>query len=78
MNWTPSNPSEPTSGHAGDPTMESSGARMCPKCGKTFICDIAAGKSTCWCFKLPQNMKVPQTSDTPCLCPTCLSNLARM
>lgn len=43
----------------------------CPQCCTRFVCDLAAGKSQCWCFHLPPAL--PVTSDAGCLCPACLT-----
>ncbi|MGB0582573.1 MAG: cysteine-rich CWC family protein [Limisphaerales bacterium] len=45
--------------------------QKCAACGQSFPCDIAAGKSTCWCFELPQKSEVPD-SGASCLCLRCL------
>ncbi|MBI5772375.1 MAG: cysteine-rich CWC family protein [Verrucomicrobia bacterium] len=48
------------------------GAKKCSRCGAAFTCDIAAGRSTCWCFALPH---VPPAGkpEQDCLCPQCLA-----
>ncbi|OEF29508.1 cysteine-rich CWC family protein [Vibrio rumoiensis] len=42
----------------------------CPECGSDSHCDIAAGKTTCWCFHVEER-EVTQKYDT-CLCRQCL------
>jgi len=49
----------------------SAGGKICEACGRAFVCDIAAGKSQCWCFHLPAVMPV-KDADGDCLCETCL------
>lgn len=47
------------------------GEKICEACGRAFVCDIAAGKSLCWCFHLPAVMPV-KDADGDCLCEECL------
>lgn len=52
-------------------------SRSCPSCGKSSECDLAAGRSHCWCFDLPVMKatlaRVAETSGGDrCLCPDCL------
>jgi hypothetical protein len=46
------------------------GEKVCPQCGESFVCGIAASGERCWCFDLPNVM--PVKPDTACLCPNCL------
>lgn len=41
----------------------------CGRCGETFGCGGAEGKTSCWCAELPAIM--PMGADD-CLCPKCL------
>jgi hypothetical protein len=54
--------------------------QTCPQCGATFACDIANGKTHCWCMELPSIPKeiTAQTAGVSvgCLCPDCLKALA--
>ncbi|WP_087463493.1 cysteine-rich CWC family protein [Oleiphilus messinensis] len=43
----------------------------CPECGTAVKCDIAAGKSQCWCFELP-SIALPSDQKAACLCKPCL------
>lgn len=44
----------------------------CPQCQQPAVCDIQAGKSTCWCFDLEPREITANTTST-CLCRHCLS-----
>ena len=55
--------------------MEETGGRVCERCGAKFVCDMAAGKSSCWCFELPRVM--PVIPSTSCLCPKCLETAVK-
>ena len=46
------------------------GHKSCPQCGSNFICGIADGGQTCWCFDLPNVVSLDK--ETTCLCPECL------
>lgn len=51
--------------------------KQCAQCGADFTCGISAGKSTCWCFDLPNVIpldSIPRDDDAQagCLCPACL------
>lgn len=46
----------------------------CPECNENTHCDIAAGKSTCWCFNV-EKREVEKPNDL-CLCRKCLDNKA--
>jgi uncharacterized protein len=52
------------------------GCKVCEQCGSKFICEISAGKSTCWCFDLPRVMPVIPSTD--CLCPSCLDKAVKL
>jgi len=50
------------------------GQRICPRCGTSFVCGVAAGTGECWCFELPHVLTVPETDGAAaCLCPNCLN-----
>ena len=46
----------------------------CSNCGITFTCDIADGKSSCWCFFVQARPQVPlhELDEDNCLCEACL------
>jgi len=56
-------------------------SQICPQCGTTFGCDIAQGKTHCWCMELPAIPKdiTAKTAGLSegCLCPACLKELAQ-
>ncbi len=45
--------------------------KRCPRCGTTFTCGPATGKTHCWCSELP-NVGPVASSAHDCLCPDCL------
>nr|WP_202436427.1 cysteine-rich CWC family protein [Vibrio eleionomae] len=45
----------------------------CPSCGKPAQCDIAAGKSTCWCFSVEEREPMLGLETESCLCRDCLT-----
>ncbi len=47
--------------------------KTCSQCHHNMICDIQQGKSTCWCFELPNIMPVEETTGG-CLCRECLES----
>ena len=51
----------------------------CPKCGKTFTCDLESGKSRCWCFDIDIDteslMSLKDSGLEGCLCRECLLNV---
>ncbi|MFB9136260.1 cysteine-rich CWC family protein [Vibrio olivae] len=45
----------------------------CPSCNQPAHCDLAAGKTQCWCFDLETRDLSSQSSDHSCLCRHCLA-----
>ncbi|WP_086983746.1 cysteine-rich CWC family protein [Vibrio aphrogenes] len=43
---------------------------FCPQCAEPSHCDLAAGKTSCWCFQLEERERSP--SPHTCLCRSCL------
>nr|WP_086940847.1 cysteine-rich CWC family protein [Thaumasiovibrio occultus] len=54
-----------------------SGTHLCPSCKQPAQCDIANGKSHCWCFDVEPVAAVPTDNQAQCLCRACLSNAQR-
>ncbi|WPC76120.1 cysteine-rich CWC family protein [Vibrio porteresiae] len=48
-----------------------SSTHTCPACHQPAHCDLAAGKSTCWCFDLEER-EAADTGSELCLCRACL------
>ena len=44
--------------------------QVCPGCHHEFVCDLAQGKSRCWCMNLPAVL--PACDGAKCLCEECL------
>ncbi|WP_429560781.1 cysteine-rich CWC family protein [Pseudomonas laurylsulfatiphila] len=54
------------------PTLPSLITHKCPTCEVPVKCEIAQGKSTCWCFTVkPQEREVDWGGQ--CLCTGCLT-----
>ncbi|MDO9598636.1 MAG: cysteine-rich CWC family protein [Azoarcus sp.] len=53
---------------------EAAQGNFCPRCGKRFICGMAAGEEVCWCVAHPPIFAVPG-ADAACYCPDCLAEL---
>ncbi|EXI78574.1 MAG: hypothetical protein AW10_02926 [Candidatus Accumulibacter appositus] len=50
----------------------------CPDCGRTFVCGVEAGLTTCWCMQKPGRADYAPPPFTPdagsrCYCPSCLA-----
>ena len=47
----------------------------CSNCGIEFQCDIAEGKSSCWCFYVKARPHIPlhELDEDNCLCKDCLT-----
>ena len=47
----------------------------CSNCGIEFQCDIAEGKSYCWCFYVEARPHIPlhELDEDNCLCKDCLT-----
>ncbi|WP_083163665.1 cysteine-rich CWC family protein [Vibrio scophthalmi] len=45
----------------------------CPTCAKPTHCDIAAGKTDCWCFTIEKRDLSNTVKQSQCLCRQCLS-----
>ncbi len=43
--------------------------KICPKCGRPFLCGPAHGESACWCSKAPH---LPPPLEGNCYCAACL------
>jgi hypothetical protein len=48
----------------------------CPLCGEANACEIAAGRTTCWCFEAPVPAGVlarvpPAAQGVACVCRRC-------
>lgn len=49
---------------------------VCPACGTSFTCGMAAGEASCWCASLPPLLAVPDArTEAACYCPACLTRL---
>jgi hypothetical protein len=48
----------------------------CPQCGQPLTCEIANGKSDCWCFQIEAKTNASEVSENEqCLCLECLNSL---
>ncbi|WP_082712373.1 cysteine-rich CWC family protein [Vibrio tritonius] len=69
MNWRDAD--EETRHHIMDTLAGITSTHLCPSCQQPAQCDIAAGKSSCWCFALEER-EATETNTDLCLCRACL------
>ncbi|HNH36661.1 MAG TPA: cysteine-rich CWC family protein [Rhodocyclaceae bacterium] len=54
--------------------MDARPENTCPRCGKAFVCGMAAGLEKCWCAELPP-LPFTDAAVAGCFCPDCLREL---
>jgi hypothetical protein len=62
--------------------MSVNGPDLCPLCGESNACGMAAGQGTCWCFtaSVPAEVieRIPaEQRDRACVCRACASKVAQ-